>query len=174
MKALGYKSPRSAAVIINNLLDKGALIRKRDNGLQLIINAKFDEGQAQTVNIPYVGVVSCGNPILAEENIDALFPVSTELARPPYQYFLLRAKGNSMDQRGIKNGDLVLVRQCSTANVGDIVVALIDDEAMVKEFHRSGNMIILRPRSSDNKYQPIILSEDFRIQGVVIKTIQGL
>lgn len=173
-KLLGYQSPNSAALIINGLITKGVLTRNPDGRLQFKQKLNTIEGRAHTVNVPFIGTVACGAPILAEENIDTFFPVSTELARPPYQYFLLRAKGDSMDQKGIKNGEMVLIRKKSIAINGDVVVALIDDEATIKEFHKSGDTIILMPRSSNNKYKPIILSSDFRIQGVVVKTIRGL
>jgi repressor LexA len=119
--------------------------------------------------------VACGVPILAEENIDAMIPVSVKLAKPPHKYFFLRAKGDSMNEVGINDGDMVLVKQQITANNGDIVVALIDDEATVKEFHRQGNTIILKPRSKNKKkHQPIILTRDFQVQGLVVSTIPGL
>ncbi|MDD5463363.1 MAG: transcriptional repressor LexA [Methylococcales bacterium] len=173
-KGLGYKSPNSAAIVINGLIESGILARNSEKKLQLKQRASRIEGHIHTVEVPLVGTVACGTPILAEENIEAFFPVSTELARPPYQYFLLRTKGNSMDQKGIHDGDIVLVREKSTADEGDIIVALIDDEATIKEFHRSGDTFFLMPRSSDDHHKPIILSNDFRVQGVVIKTIQGL
>jgi repressor LexA len=100
-----------------------------------------------------------------------MIPVSQRLARPGAIYFLLRAVGNSMDLAGIGDGDLVLVRQQPVANEGDRVVALIDDEATIKEFRRRGNTIILAPRSSDKSHKPIILERDFMIQGLVIETI---
>ena len=72
-----------------------------------------------------------------------------------------------MNKKGINDGDLVLIRQQQTANNGDIVVALIDDEATIKEYHHNVNTIVLKSQSTNNKHQPIILTHDFRIQGVV-------
>ena len=111
--------------------------------------------------------------ILAEENIEAMVPVSQILARPGAQYFLIRAVGSSMDQAGIKDGDLMLVRIQPVANNGDRVVALIGDEATIKEFQRKGDYVILIPHSSDKKIQPIIMSQDFLIQGIVIDVISN-
>ncbi|HRY32273.1 MAG TPA: transcriptional repressor LexA [Bacteroidales bacterium] len=125
----------------------------------------------KTVKIPVVGNVSCGLPILAEENIETYITVSERIIRSSYSYFILRASGDSMDDAGIKDGDLVLIRQQLTANNGDRVVALIDDEATIKEFHHKGSMIVLKPQSKNSQHQPIILSEDFRIQGVVESVI---
>lgn len=171
MTALGYKSPRSAALIIEELIEKG-ILKKRSNGtLQLIKDVDSDSTHARTVNVPLVGTVACGMPILAYENNEALIPVSVELARPGFQYFLLRAEGDSMDEAGINDGDIVLVRQQTTAENGDLVVALIDDEATIKEFHRRENIVILRPKSSNKSHQPIILTDNIQVQGIVVATI---
>ncbi len=120
-----------------------------------------------TKKVPLLGTVACGSPIFAEENIEAQISVSVKLIKPNNKYFLLRASGNSMNDAGIDDGDLVLIRQQQTAQNGDTVVALIDDEATIKEFHYNGKIIVLKPRSKSSKYHPIILTSDFRIQGVV-------
>ncbi|MCK4352574.1 repressor LexA [candidate division WOR-3 bacterium] len=172
MTSMGYQSPRSISLIIDSLIKKGILQRKSDSKkLQIVKNLDDDETRAQTVDIPLVGVVACGTPILAEENIEAMFPVSTKWARPSSKYFLLRAKGDSMNEKGINDGDLVLVRQQIIADNGDIIVALIDDEATIKEFHFSGKTIVLKPRSTNEQHKPIILTRDFQIQGIVITSI---
>lgn len=174
MAALKYKSPRSAAVVMEQLEEKG-IIKQRPDGKYQFRDIENDEKvRAQTVDVPLLGTVACGTPILAEENVAAMIPVSTKLAKPPYKYFFLRAKGDSMNEKEINDGDMVLVKQQSTAENGDIVVALIDDEATVKEFSRQGEMIVLKPRSTNKKHQPIILTRDFKIQGVVITTISDL
>ena len=171
MSSLGYRSPRSASLIVNKLIKMGVLRRKDDGNLQFVKSLGDDNTRAQTVDVPLVGVVACGVPILAEENIQAKIPVSTKLARPPHRYFLLKAKGDSMNQKGIANGDFVLVRQEVTANNGDTVVALIDNEATVKEFYEAGETVILKPRSKNKQHQPIVLTKDFQIQGVVVTVI---
>ncbi len=174
MTSLGYKSPRSAALIIDELIRKG-ILKKRSNGeLQLIKDIDADSVHARTVDIPLVGVATCGVPILAQENIEGYIPVSVSLAKPGFKYFLLRAKGDSMNKAGINEGDLILVRRQSTAQNGDIVVALIDDEATVKEFQRSKNCVVLMPRSNDKKHKPIILTKNFQVQGVAITIIPKL
>jgi len=173
MRELGFKSPRSAALIVESLIGKKILKRNKDGSLQLIINNEFsnDSSRAETVNVPLLGTVSCGTPIFASENIEAFIPVSVKLAKQPNKYFLLRAKGDSMNEKGINNGDLVLIKQQQTANNGDNIVALIDDEATIKEFNRQGNTIVLKPWSTNKKHQPIILTSDFKIQGIVIAVI---
>jgi repressor LexA len=112
--------------------------------------------------------------MLAEENIEGVYPVSTVLARPGARYFLLRARGDSMDEAGIDDGDLLLVRQQQTAQKGDRVVALIDDEATVKEFSRTAEAIVLKPCSSNRSHRSIILTQDFRVLGVVIAVLSDI
>lgn len=171
MRALDYQSPRSAVLITNELINKG-LLKKRENGsIQLVRDLEEKSYHAQTVNVPLVGAVACGMPILAEENIEGYIPVSTRLAKPNHKYFLLKAQGDSMDKAGINDGDLVLVKQQPTADEGDKVVALIDDSATVKQLHWADGAIVLRPRSTNPNNKPIVLTEDFQVQGIVVATI---
>lgn len=171
---LGYKSPRSGALIVDSLISKGFLKKKPDGELQLLRDLDFNGiNHERTVNIPLVGRVACGLPIFAEENVEAMIPVSTKLAHPGSRYFFLRVVGDSMNEAGIDDGDFVLVRQQSSAENGDVVVALIDDEATIKEFHKKKNAVILKPKSSNKKHQPIILTNNFEIQGVVVKAISN-
>jgi repressor LexA len=173
MGKMGYKSPRSAMLLMKELVDFGFLERKSDGSYRMLKDLS-NEHSAQTVSVPLVGTVTCGAPILAVENIEAMVPVSTVLARPGSRYFLLRAKGDSMNQAMINDGDLVLVRQQSVAENGERIVALIDDEATIKEFYQSGNIVKLVPRSTNSLHQPIILTDDFQIQGVVVATIPNV
>ena len=124
-----------------------------------------------TVKVPLLGTIACGIPIFAEENIEAQIPVSVKLAKPGNRFFLLRALGDSMDKKGINDGDLVLIKQQSSAENGQNVVALIDNAATIKEYYNYGDKIILKPDSTNNSHQPIILTSDFRIQGVVVAVI---
>lgn len=170
-RELGYQSPRSAAVLLEKLSEKN-LIRRTSIGTWIIQpKASIEKNRAETVQVPLVGEVACGTPLLAKQNVQAYLAVSTEIAKPNNRYFFLRARGTSMNQAGINEGDLLLVRSQNTANEGDIVVALIDDEATVKKLHIGPDCIVLNPRSSDPTHTPIILTDDFRIQGQVIKVI---
>ena len=173
MRELGYKSPRSAAVIITNLESKGILQKKEDGTLQLTefdISENFGTRE-QTVKVPLLGNVACGLPIFADENIEAQIPISIKLIKKGHKYFLLRAKGDSMNNAGINDGDLVLIRQQQHAENGERVVALIDDEATIKEYHHNGSLVVLKPKSTNKKYQPIILTDEFIIQGIVESVI---
>jgi repressor LexA len=173
MKEMDYKSPRSAAVILQNLIDKN-ILKKKDDGSIQFIQYEFNDNETtseQTVKIPLLGAIACGLPILAEENIEAMIAVSTKLAKPSDKYFLLQAKGDSMNEKGINDGDLVLVKQQNSAGNGDIVVALIDDEATIKELRLNDDNVLLLPRSSNKTHTPIILSRNFIVQGIVVSTI---
>jgi len=174
MTSLGYRSPRSASVLIEKLINKRILRRKPNGRYQLISNLYDDTMRAQTVDVPVIGSVACGTPALAEENIEGMISVSTKLARPPHRYFLLKAEGDSMNEKGINDGDLVLVRQQLTAHNGNMVVALLDDEVTIKEFYRSGDTIILKPRSTNKQHKPIVLTKDFQVQGVVVTAIPNV
>ncbi len=153
---LKKKSPQSA--IVNNYAPTDLM--ENNNVLE-----------EHTVKVPLLGTIACGIPIFAEENIEAQIPVSIKLAKPGNKYFLLRASGDSMDKKGINDGDLVLIRQQTSADNGQDVVALIDNEATIKEYHNYGDKIILKPKSTHSNHQPIILTSDFRIQGVVVAVI---
>jgi repressor LexA len=170
-QALGYKSPRTAFLLLNGLIEHGWLKRRPDGELQFRKELPGAADHARTVQIPLVGSVACGVPLLAEENTEAYIPVSTSLAKPGSKYFFLRAVGDSMDAAGIQNGDLMLVRQQPQAENGDKVVALINDEATVKEFHREREMVVLKPRSNNNKHKPIVVTHNFIIQGVVTSVL---
>ena len=164
---LWYSSPRSIQLLVNSLVKQGYLIR--EEGWKLNLGITDNEGQ-MTFDIPLLGSVACGAPIYAEENIEAYIPVSTKIATPPYKYFFLRAKWDSMDKKGINDRDLILVREQHTARDGEIVVALIDDEATIKEFKHLWDSIALIPHSNNEKHKPILLQEDFLIQWVFVKS----
>lgn len=170
-KQIGYSSPRSVQLMLGRLERRG-LLKRVDGVIRLSANAlKTAAGAERVIDVPLVGSVACGVPSLAEQEPEALIPVSTKLARPGGKYFLLRVHGTSMNRAGIKPNDLVLVRQQATAVNGDKVVALINDDATIKRFYRERELVILRPDSTDKSHKPIVLSEDFDIQGVVAATL---
>ncbi len=153
-----YEIANLLQVEARELLDSNQLVTKESN-------------TGDTVEIPLIGSVSCGLPIFAEENIEAQIPVSTKLIRKSANYFLLRAFGDSMNKKGINSGDLLLIKQQQVAEDKDLVLALVDDDATVKEFIDNGDTIVLKPHSTNPKHQPMILTNDFRIQGIVEKVI---
>lgn len=123
--------------------------------------------------IPLLGVVACGTPVLAEEHIEAFVPYSTsKLKSKTAQYFFLRASGDSMDRAEkpgpISDGDLLLVRQESTARSNDTIVALVGDSATCKVLETtSEGWYKLSPRSSNTTHKPRVMLEDFSILGIV-------
>lgn len=169
-----FKSSRSAALIINKLIDHGLLERNEKKELFLALEKELSIENDHVVDVPLVGNVPCGGPLLAEENIETTVSVSTKLARPPSNYFLLRAVGDSMNLAGVESGSLLLVRQQSSAENKQRVVALIDGEATVKELVTSEQAIVLMPRSDNPIHQPIFLTEDFLIQGIVIAVLPNV
>ncbi|MDD5032158.1 MAG: transcriptional repressor LexA [Patescibacteria group bacterium] len=171
MGALDYKSPRSAQDILEQLRKKGIIKKLKLGNYQLGAGPNFGSMHAQTVNVPLVGTVACGLPITAEENIEGFIPVSVSLAKPGSRYYLLHADGDSMNGAGINDGDIVLVRQQQVAEPGDKVVALIDNEATIKKYYPAKEAIVLKPQSTNKEHKPIILTDDFQIQGVVVATV---
>ncbi|MBL8160003.1 repressor LexA [Candidatus Saccharibacteria bacterium] len=173
MRHIKKSSPRSADLIINKLIAKDLLQRKDSGQLQLVKDVFASQEHASTVSLPIVGTVAAGSPILAEQNIDAYVSVDERLLAKAKgaKCFLLRVSGDSMDKRGIMNGDLAIVRQQQIANAGDNIVALIDDSATIKELTFAEDKVVLKPHSTNASIRPIILQEDFLIQGIVIGTL---
>lgn len=121
-----------------------------------IIDENFNLGRREVVNMPIVGTVAAGSPILAVENIENYFPVPAEYV-PNKETFMLVVKGDSMINVGIYDGDKVMVQKQPTANNGDIVVALVDDSATVKTYYKEKDFYRLQPEN--DTMEPIILKE---------------
>jgi repressor LexA len=169
---VGYKSPRSVQIILERLRDAGRILY--ENGQISIRPDNIGSVGEETVLIPIVGDVTCGNLMLAEENYSGRVRVSTRIAPTRFQHFILKAVGNSMDNAGIDDGDLMLFRQQPNANDGDVIVASIDGEATVKRFSREKGHVVLRPDSSDEKYKPIVLTGDLVVQGIFVSVLPNV
>lgn len=174
MQQLNYKSPRSASLVLEQLSNMGYIKRNQQGSWILTEKVGIEQNRSETVKIPLIGEIACGLPMLAEQNIECYYDVSREIIKPNNTYFLLRAKGDSMDLEGIEQGYLLLVKSQNTAENGDIVVALLNDEATVKKFFRTDGSIVLQPRSTNKTHMPIILNSDFKIQGIIIKVIPNI
>ena len=135
-----------------------------------IIDDTFNLTRREMVNIPMVGQVAAGSPILAVENIENYFPMPVELL-PNAPTFMLKVKGESMINAGIFSGDWIVVQQQNTAKNGDIVVALIEDSATVKTFYKENGHIRLQPEN--DTMDPIIVS-DVEILGKVIALYRNM
>lgn len=130
-----------------------------------IVDDNFNLTRRELVNVPVVGRVAAGEPILAVENVETYFPIPAEFM-PNSQTFMLNVKGESMVNAGILDGDQILVQQQSTAENGEIVVALIDDSATVKTFYKEDGYYRLQPEN--DTMEPIIVKGDLQILGKVI------
>lgn len=119
-----------------------------------ICDDNFQMVRTEMVSIPIIGNVAAGSPIFAEENIQDYYPVPADVI-PRGESFMLNVRGESMINAGIYNGDRIFVQACSTANNGDIVVALIDDSATVKTFYKENGYIRLQPEN--DSMDPIIV-----------------
>lgn len=127
-------------------------------------NDDFLLTKKRTVDIPILGKVTAGAPILAVENIEDTYPVSLDLVEG-HDVFMLKIKGESMVDAGILDGDLVLVQEQSTAQNGDIIVALLEDEATIKRFFKEKDTIRLQP---ENQFMEPIYSKDVKVLGKAI------
>lgn len=164
-EAVHLKSTSSVHAHLESLERNGYIRRDPTKPRAIeILDDSFQLTRREMVNVPVVGTVAAGQPILAAENIENYFPIPAEYM-PNEQSFILRVKGESMINAGILNGDRVLVRQQHTANNGDIVVALIDDSATVKTFYKEKDHIRLQPEN--DTMDPIIVEGNVQILGKV-------
>jgi repressor LexA len=166
-KAVDLSSTSSVHAHLNTLEEKG-YIKKGTNkrrALELIDvdDICSDMPKKEIINLPIIGTVTAGSPILAVENIDDTLPISIDFVGNKESY-VLKIKGESMIEAGILNGDYVIVNSQHNAKNGDIVVALIDDEATVKTFYKEKDHIRLQPQNSS--MDPILIKEPY-ILGVV-------
>ncbi|MBB2182941.1 transcriptional repressor LexA [Lachnospiraceae bacterium MD1] len=147
-------------------LEKNGYIRRDPSKPRAIeiIDDEFNLTRRELVNVPLVGTITAGQPILAVENIESYFPIPSEYM-PNEETFMLRVKGDSMINAGIFNGDKILVQKQSHAKNGDYVVALLGDEVTVKTFYKENGYYRLQPEN--DTMEPIIVS-DLNIQGKVI------
>ena len=156
-EAVNLKSTSSVHSHLETLEKNGYIRRDPTKPRAIeILDDSFNLTRREMVNVPIVGQVAAGEPILAQENIENYFPIPTEFM-PNSQTFLLKVKGESMINAGILDGDMVLVEQTSTASNGDMVVALIDDGATVKTFYKEEGIFRLQPEN--DSMVPIIVKE---------------
>lgn len=148
-------------------LEKNGYIRRDPTKPRAIeiVDDNFNLTRRELVNVPVVGRVAAGEPILAVENVETYFPIPAEFM-PNTQTFILNVTGESMINAGILDGDQILVQQQSTAENGEIVVALIADSATVKTFYKEDGHYRLQPEN--DHMDPIIVNGDLQILGKVI------
>ncbi len=180
-QSLGLSSPSTVHVHLKALENKGLI--KRDplksrsialtyplEGLPALESNVVQPSFSKLVNVPLVGNVAAGAPILAEENITDTITLPTDIVGDSPS-FLLSVSGESMIEAGINDGDYVVVKEQPVANNGDIVVAIIDDGATVKRFYKEADHIRLQPENSS--MEPII-TRDCSIAGKVVAVFRRL
>lgn len=134
-----------------------------------ITDDSFQSARRDFADIPLVGQVAAGLPILATENIERYFPIPADYL-PDNPAFMLRVKGNSMVNMGINNGDFILVEEGKTAENGDVVVVLVEDSATVKRFYKEKGYYRLQPEN--DQMDPIIVRGDLHIVGKVFGVLR--
>ena len=147
-------------------LEKNGYIRRDPTKPRAIeiIDDNFNLTRREVVNVPLIGRVAAGQPLLAVENIETYFPIPAEFM-PNAEAFMLKVKGESMINAGIFDGDQILVERQSTAQNGDMVVALVDDSATVKTFYKEDGHYRLQPEN--DTMEPILVHEGLQILGKV-------
>ena len=168
---LGIKSTATAYDYINRLRDKGYLEKAENKKRAVTVR------RGGTINVPLVGTVTAGQPILAVENFEGYYPLPASEFRGE-DLFLLRVSGESMIDAGIFDGDKIIVKKQETAENGDIVVALFDDGvgqgATVKRFFRRGDKVILHPENETMQDFVLGAESDDMIIGKVLGLIRTL
>jgi len=164
-RAVGLSSSSTVHGHLGKLEEKGYIRRDPTKPRAIELIHDRDRLRKEIINVPIVGRVTAGEPILAVENIEDFFPMPKDFASYEEEVFMLRVRGESMIGAGIFDGDFVVVRQQSHAENGDIVVALIEDEATVKRFYKEEDHIRLQP---ENPHMEPIRTKDVRILGKVI------
>ena len=179
---LGLSSPSTVHVHLKALEEKGYIKRDPMKSRSISLTYPLDEPKpepewelsapsfSKIVNLPLVGDVAAGTPILAEQNITDTISLPTDIVGDSPS-FILSVHGDSMVEAGINDGDWVVVKEQPVANNGDIVVAMIDDGATVKRFYRESDHIRLQP---ENSSMDPILTRDCTIAGKVVAVFRRL
>ena len=163
---LGFSSLSVVCRYIDILVERKLISKNELGGINISQNLQL----GQTILAPVVGVVTCGNPIYAQENIECMYQLPTDIFGKD-KTFILHAEGDSMIDAGINSGDLLVVKQCNDAENGDIVVALIDDSATVKRFYKKNDCVVLHP---ENQNYDDIVTSDVKVLGKVSFCIHEL
>ena len=158
-KGVNLNSPATVHVHLTNLINKGIIKRNPKNNrlLELMVPNEFETNVNSVINVPLLGKVTAGNPIEAIENPDEYFSLPSEMVPTGKNIFTLKVSGESMINAGIYDNDIVIVESVNTANNGDIVVAMNEDnEVTLKRFYKEKNYFRLQPEN--DMMLPIILN----------------
>ena len=155
---------------LTEMKEKGLI---QSNGKSRSIKTSKMQSMLNEVSyLPVVGSIACGTPLLAEENIEKYLPVPTDFLGAG-KFFILRANGNSMIKAGIEDGDYVIVKQQETAEIGQIIVALINDEATLKRYYIDNEKQQVRLHPENDKMKDMYF-KNVIIQGIAVKVIKDL
>jgi repressor LexA len=163
-EAVGLSSTSTVHGHLKRLERKG-LIKRDPSKPRALEIAELNQCKKEMINIPIIGKVTAGLPILATENIEDTFPVPLEYVKHDRELFMLRVTGESMKKVGINNNDLAIIEKKESAENGDIVVALIDNEATIKRFFKENGHFRLQPEN--DTMDPIIV-ENCSILGKLV------
>lgn len=162
-QAVGLKSTSTVHAHLSRLEKKGYIRRNPTKPRAIEILDQTDK--KDVVEVPIVGTITAGTPILAVQNIEDTFPLPVNFLNYDTDVFMLRVKGESMIEAGIFDRDFILVRQQSSADNGDIIVALLEDSATVKTYYKEKDYIRLQP---ENATMSPIITKDVKVLGKVI------
>ena len=170
-REIGFKSPNAAEEHLKALARKGyiEMLSGTSRGIRILVN---DEEAVNEDSLPLIGRVAAGTPIEAIEHIEDHYPVSGAMFNPTADY-LLRVNGNSMENIGILDGDLLAVHKTKVAKNGQVVVARVDDEVTVKRLEKKGNLIYLHPENDE--LESIVVDPRFEyieIEGIAVGVIR--
>ncbi len=169
---LRLKSKNAVAKLLRILEDKGYIRRSgKARGIE-VLNPEGEPVGMGMISLPVIGRITAGLPMLAEEQIEDWLNLPVSLIKGRKDVFLLKVQGMSMKDAGILNGDLVIVKQQKIADINDIVVALLEDEATVKRLVKKDNRFYLKAENKD--YPNIYPEHEWSIQGKVIGVIRRL
>ncbi|MNI53300.1 LexA repressor [compost metagenome] len=146
-------------------LEKKGFIKRDPTKPRALEIVELNAAKREMLNIPIVGKVTAGTPILATQNIEDSFPIPIEYIKHDRELFMLKVSGESMIDAGINDGDLAIIEQCTTALNGEIIVALIENEATIKRFFKEKDHIRLQP---ENKTMEPIIVDDCAILGKLV------
>lgn len=174
-EAVGLSSPSTVHSHLSALVDGGYLRRDPSKPRAIEVLETPDQPElrrAPVRDVPLVGRIAAGSPILAEEDIEEIFPLPTEIVGND-PVFMLKVRGDSMIGAGIFDGDLVVIRRQPEAREGELVAALIDgEEATVKRLHREPGRVVLI--AENPAYEPIVLTGGVEIIGRVVAVIRSV
>ena len=166
-EAVGLNSPSTVHGYLKRLEKNGHIIKENGSsrGIRLVnVPKNISSMEKEYLEVPVIGRVSAGLPILAEENLERTFPLPMDFAKKN-DIYMLRVRGESMINAGILDGDYVIVEKCEVASNGQMVVALVDDSATVKTFYKENGHFRLQP---ENDHMEPIITQSVSILGKVI------